>query len=363
MLLREEGSEPVDVERLRREVKLLRGLLEGSSDMVDVLDETGRLRVEFQGRHQPLGYARGELVGRNVFELVHPEDEEEVRGVFERLVRRTDTQWTGHVRFRHKDGHFLTLEVLARTLTHDTDVDGVVVYGTDVTEKHALRHRLNQAARVESVARLASSIAHDFNNLLSVIAMGVVVVRRDSQLAGVALDEIEAGVAHGRDLIKRLFSFGTEVPRPPKPLALATEVRRIAGEVRPLLSAEIRLEVHAPDESGFVLIDPVQLEQILLNLALNARDAMPSGGRLVLRVEPGETRHRVLVTDTGVGMDEATSSRVFEPFFTTKDASRGTGLGLASVSDAVTAAGGSISLRSTLGEGTTFTLEFPAAGC
>ena len=362
MLLRDEGrTARDDVDQLRRENELLRALLEGSSDMVDVLDERGCLRVEFQGREQPLGYARGELVGENVLERVHSEDADEVRSAMEGLIGRKLETWQGHVRFRHKDGHYLTLEIVARSMLEDPDVRGIVVYGTDVTEKLDLQRKLDQAHRVEVVGRLASGVAHDFNNLLSVISMSVALGRRDTGRAGVALDDIYAAAERGRNLIKRLFAFGGKRPARPSRIDLTERLPRVADDARTILSGNIELYLEVPEAPCHVLLDPTQLEQILLNLALNARDAMPEGGRFDICLQQEGEEVVLQVEDTGGGMDEETKARAFEPFYTTKSHARGTGLGLASVKDAVTAAGGSVELSSRLGEGTRFRLRFPAA--
>lgn len=361
MLLRDEGRPASDLDRLRREVELLRALLEGSSDMVDLLDERGQLQVEFQGRNRPLGYGRGELMGANVLTLVHPDDADEVRTALAQLVGRSLDVWEGHVRFRHKAGHYLTLEIVARSMLDDPDVRSVVVYGTDVTEKLELQEKLQQSERMESVGRLASGIAHDFNNLLSVISMSVVLGRRNSGQIGAALDDIHAAAERGRNLIKRLFSLGTRRPARPQRVELRQCLESVVGGVRTVLSDNIELRLQLAEAPCHVLIDPAQLEQVLLNLALNARDAMPQGGVLEVALQREGAQARIEVRDTGVGMDLETQARAFEPFFTTKSRSHGTGLGLASVRDAVLTAGGEVELSSQPGTGTRFVLRFPTA--
>jgi PAS domain S-box-containing protein len=361
MLLRDEGRPASDLDQLRREVELLRALLEGSSDMVDLLDEQGRLQVEFQGRNKALGYARRELMGQNVLALVHPDDADEVQAALAQLVARSAEDWQGQARFRHKGGHYLTLEIVARSMLDDPDVRGIVVYGVDVTDKLELQQKLQQSERMESVGRLASGIAHDFNNLLSVISMSVALGRRKSSHMNAAMDDIHAAAERGRNLIKRLFSLGRHRSARPRRLELAETLEGVTRGVRTVLSDNIELRLQLPEAPCHVLMDPAQLEQVLLNLGLNARDAMPEGGALEIELRREGALACIEVRDTGVGMDPETQARAFEPFFTTKDHSHGTGLGLASVRDAVLAAGGSVELASQVGKGTSFVLRFPTA--
>jgi signal transduction histidine kinase/CheY-like chemotaxis protein len=251
------------------------------------------------------------------------------------------------------------------------EADRRAVLLREIAERKQLEEQLRQAQRLEAMGRLSGGVAHDFNNLLMVILGNVALLRRGAGIA--ELEQIEAAATSAASLTKQLLAFGRRAVLEPQVLDVGALVRNAADMIRRLIEAQIEVDYEAPGELHAARLDRVQLEQTLLNLATNARDAMPHGGTLRLRVsgvtltadalsEPGAAPGayvRVSVADTGEGMDDATRQRVFEPFFTTKERGRGTGLGLASVFGSVSQSGGFIRVDSQPGRGTRFDLFFP----
>ncbi|MBI2373717.1 MAG: GAF domain-containing protein [Deltaproteobacteria bacterium] len=249
--------------------------------------------------------------------------------------------------------------------------DMVVLHCEDVTDQRATEEQLKLAQRLEAVGQLAGGVAHDFNNLLSVIISNAGFVASalpatDPSLADVI--EIQDASQRAAALTRQLLAFSRKQILEPELIDVGAVVAGIVVMLSRLLGEDIEIEVHREPLLGNVLADPGQLEQVIMNLAVNARDAMPGGGTLRIKtvnVEPSpeSEEHRAFVmlsvSDTGTGMDEATKSRIFEPFFTTKEKGKGTGLGLATVYGIVKQSGGHVRLHSELGRGTTFEVFLP----
>ena len=242
----------------------------------------------------------------------------------------------------------------------------------DIRERRQMEEKLQEMARMESVGRLAGGIAHDFNNLLTVIAGYTQGLKRiTSGEARGRVDQIRAAADRAAALVRQLLAFSRKQPLQPQPLDLNLVIRNMADMIRGVLNEPISLVLDLAPILGCVEADPHQLEQIILNLATNARDAMADGGQLIVQTwnePPPETIPQpdsllgyvgLSITDTGQGMDQATQSRVFEPFFSTKPRYKGTGLGLATVYGTVKQSRGHISVQSEVGRGTTFTILLP----
>ena len=225
--------------------------------------------------------------------------------------------------------------------------------------------QLRQAQKMEAVGRLAGGVAHDFNNILSVVLGTSAAILDELEPRAPLRPEIEAirnaGERAGA-LTRQLLAFSRQQIVAPRVVDLAEVVAGVESLLRRLVDGGVTLLVARPAAAAPVLADPGQLEQVLVNLVVNARDAMPDGGTLTIETAVAADDVVLAVSDSGHGMDEATRARIFEPFFTTKEAGKGTGLGLSTVYGIVTQSGGHVSVESAPGAGTTFTLHFPRAG-
>jgi nitrogen-specific signal transduction histidine kinase/CheY-like chemotaxis protein len=267
---------------------------------------------------------------------------------------------------------------VARNLLHDPDVRGIVVNRRDVTEQQRLEDQFRQGQKLESVGRLAGGIAHDFNNLLTVILSCAEVLKREAELTSTAaledIEDIRTAGKRAAELTRQLLAFARKQVIAPVPLDLNELVHGTEKLFRRVLGEDIELVTTLQPALWPVRCDPGQTEQVILNLAVNARDAMPCGGKLTIEtsnldvdaahpatltgVPPGPYV-RLAVHDTGAGMSAEVKARVFEPFFTTKPVGKGTGLGLATVYGIVSQSGGFILVESEPGGGATFELLFP----
>jgi two-component system cell cycle sensor histidine kinase/response regulator CckA len=320
------------------------------------------------------GYTRDELQGLTIDRLVHPDD-------WDRLAEALSSIGSGLVGaapFRHlrKDGSIVEVEVTG----HALDFAGRparLVMALDVTERRRLEERLTRAERMEAIGQLAGGVAHDFNNLLTAISgAGHLLLadfvegdpRRDD--AAAVLDATERGA----QLVRQLLAFGRRQRLQPVVVDLTGLVAELTPMLRRLIGEHIELRQVAADDLGLVRADPGQLEQVVMNLAVNGRDAMPDGGELIIEtanVELDEHYARthpeltpgpyvlLAVGDTGKGIDEETWEHLFEPFYTTKPAHEGTGLGLATVYGIVRQSGGHIAVYSEPQFGTTFWIYLP----
>lgn len=277
-------------------------------------------------------------------------------------------------RLRHKDGRMIPVEVHG-SLILDDQGNPQRIQGTtrDVTQQRRISEQLQVSQRLEAVGQLAGGVAHDFNNLLTVINSGADLVLeelRPDDPVRVDLMEIRRAGQRAAVLTRQLLAFSRKQVLEPRPLNMDELVHDLLGMLRRLLGEQIRIEVHSEPDLGVVRADPGQLEQVMVNLAVNARDAMPDGGTLSIglgRVMIEEARAdtvpgeylMVSVSDTGIGMDKTTQAHIFEPFFTTKSVGKGTGLGLAMVWGIVKQSGGHVEVQSEVGVGTTFRIYLP----
>jgi PAS domain S-box-containing protein len=275
-----------------------------------------------------------------------------------------------------KDGRIVERYSLPQRIRGETV--GRVWSFRDVTERRELEHQLRQAQKMESIGRLAGGVAHDFNNLLTVISGRVeflVGAPNLTQEQQVDVHEIGKAQERAADLTRQLLAFSRKQILHPHVVDLNASLDEFAPMVRRLIGEDIQIDLVHGELLGRVMADRGQVQQVLMNLALNARDAMPSGGRLSIRTanelastadsDEGRSSPRdcvvLEVSDTGSGMDEATAAQIFEPFFTTKGEGMGTGLGLATVYGIVKQSGASITVETALGEGTKFRILFPTA--
>ena len=346
----------------------LRSLVEQSLTGVYVIQD-GRFRWVNQRFAEIFGYdTPAEVLALEVAALVH-EDDRPV--VIENVRRRLAGELrTLHYAFRgrRRDGGIVHVEVYGSAAEHDARP---AVVGTllDVSEKLVLEERLRQAQKLEAIGQLAGGVAHDFNNILAAIA-GYAQILRDALPPGDPhrpdIEEIIASAARGAGVTRQLLAFSRRQAIETEVLDLAAIVRDTGRMLRSLIPASIEIELPAEGTRVPVRAARAQLEQIVLNLALNARDAMPRGGRLAFAVARRDTSAReqeavLSVSDSGTGIPVAIRERVFDPFFTTKPLGQGTGLGLATVYGLVRQFGGSVALESEEGRGTTFVVTLPLA--
>ena len=276
---------------------------------------------------------------------------------------------SGDLVIRHVGGASIPVDVRTNSARYrNRSVDYSIV--RDIRERRRFEEKMHESARMDSLGRLAGGIAHDFNNLLTVIVGYAQLLQRITEgEAHERADQIEDTAKRAATLTRQLLAFGRKQPLQPQSLDLNQVLSGMTDMIRSVLDEQIELELDLRQGLHRIEADPHQVEQIVLNLCTNARDAMPEGGRLMIRtwnvlsVSAAAASEKELVgfavTDTGHGMDDATQTRIFEPFFTTKPQGKGTGLGLATVFGTVQQSGGQISVESKPGRGTTFTILLP----
>ncbi|HET7229654.1 MAG TPA: PAS domain S-box protein [Longimicrobium sp.] len=371
-------------EALRSRERHFRSLIENAHDIITVLEGDGDVRFVSPSVERTLGYARERLAGVYLFELVHPDDVPAVLEVFDRAIRSPgEPQWL-EFRIRHAGGSYRVLEAICTSLLHDPAVAGIVVNSRDVTDRRnaeeALRlsqQQLLQAQKMDAVGRLAGGVAHDFNNLLTAIRGNAELLLFDIPAGDPRredVEEIRKAADRAAALTRQLLAFSRRQVLQPRVLDLNDVVQEMERMLRRLIGEDVELVTRLAPGVEQVRADPGQVEQVVLNLAVNARDAMPGGGKLIVETANAELdeemkrthpyvvpgRYVMLcVSDTGQGMDPETRERAFEPFFTTKPAGRGTGLGLSTVYGIVKQSGGFIWLDSELGRGTRVRIYLP----
>jgi PAS domain S-box-containing protein len=339
--------------RLEREAHLearYRDLFESASDAVFALDPIGTIKAMNRAGRELTGLA----VGGSFLGAVAPGSLGHAKELLD-----SRSPMTREIAL-NAPGGVVVLEVSARPTLDGGSSTGVQAIARDLTDRRRLEAELRQAQKMEAIGRLAGGIAHDFNNLLTVInGNGEVLRARLPAADGGLADEIVRAGEQAATLTRQLLSFsrkGVVAPRVLRPNDTIDGVRRMLAR---LVGERVQLVTDLDPAAGCVRIDPGQLEQALLNLAVNARDAMPRGGTVTIRTRARPHDVRIEVTDTGMGMDAATRARAFEPFFTTKPAGEGTGLGLATVRGIVEQAGGAVAVASDPGRGATFTIDLP----
>jgi PAS domain S-box-containing protein len=354
-----------------------RELAELLPETIFELDVTGNLTFVNRNAYDYFGYSKEEFErGINGFTMVSPEDRPRAMENAKRVMGGEKIGLNEYNALR-KDGSTFPVIMHSAAKYHDGKPSGIRGIVIDITEKKKLESQLLQAHKMEAIGTLAGGIAHDFNNLLQVVhGYAELLLREKGQGAEHnKLQEICRAANRGRQLTRQLLTFSRKVESELQPI----DLNRTVDDVRTLLERTIhkmiRIELRTMADLSCVNADASQIEQILMNLAVNARDAMPDGGMLLFETrnvivdEDDYHTHAVVppgkyvlleVTDTGHGMDQATLEHIFEPFFTTKEIGKGTGLGLAIVYGIVRNHHGYIACTSTPGEGTTFRIHFPA---
>lgn len=348
-----------------------------SFEVVSVLDRNGVVLETSPSIERVLGYAPDEIVGRRVLDFVHPDDMARAAEVFGAAVDAREEMEAVDTRFRHADGSWRILESRGRSLFHDPDIGGLLVSSRDVTTQRELQAAVVRSQRMESIGRLTGGIAHDFNNVLTAISAHSSFLLDGTDPDDPNRAEVEAILSasrRARDLTRQLLAFSRQQVLNPRPVDLNEMVPEILKLLRRTIRENVLFDWPGDPSLNSVLADPTHLRQILINLVVNAAEAMPEGGTLSIRARnqtmgPDDDRGwaealsrgdyvELTVTDTGVGIDPDDVDKVFEPFFTTKES--GTGLGLATVYGIVKQSGGHITAAPADRGGTRFTLWLPA---
>ncbi len=364
-------------EALRQSEERFRALIENATDLLVVFDERGVITLASPAVGEALGWTLQEMLGRPGGDFIHPEDLPEAARVLAEVIRSSPRAVRATIRLRHKDGSWRVVETSLRSLLHVPAVRGVVSNGRDVTDQRQLEERFLQAQNLESVGRLAGGVAHDFNNLLVAI-LGYAAFLEEGIRAGNPsledLAEIRRAGERARDLTRQLLAVARRQVLDSRVMDLNGVLRDAEKLLRRVLGEDVDLALVPAADLWRVKADPSQIQQVVLNLAVNARDAMPQGGKLTLEtanvvlderyaaehpgVAPGPYA-LLAVSDSGVGMSREAQAHLFEPFFTTKPAGEGTGLGLATVYGIVRQAGGHVWVYSEPGQGTSFKIYLP----
>ena len=362
--------------------RLLACAVQTTNDMICVTDLQDRFTFVNRSFLEGYGYGEDELIGQHVSLIVSPANPPNLMGQV--LVSARWGEWTGELLNRRKDGSDFPVG-LSTSLVKDERgaVIGLLGVARDVTERReaedALREvegRLRQAQKMEAVGRLAGGVALDFNNLLTVITgyteMALALIDPSESVHG-SLEQVRQAADRAATLTRQLLAFSRRQTLVPRTVNLNDVVDRMGTMLRRVIGEDVRLTINPAPVPVLATADEGQLEQVIANLAINAREAMPQGGDLVLEVGTAELEDsratrlgvpagryaRLTVIDTGCGMDAATLSRIFEPFFTTKPVGRGPGLGLATAYGILRQSGGGIDVESTLGQGSRFTVYLP----
>jgi two-component system, cell cycle sensor histidine kinase and response regulator CckA len=363
---------------LRASEEKHRALIETTQTAYVIIDTGGRVLDANAEYARVTGRSSAaDVVGRSILEWTAPHDVER-NGEALRKCLATGSVRNLEVDYITPSGKLTPVEINA-TMLHESGRVTVLSLCWDITsrrhaekERERLEARLLEAHRLESIGRLAGGVAHDFNNLLTIISGYSAVLKRRSigspELSTIA-DEIGQASSRGADLTSQLLAFGRRQILAPKALDLNQVLTETSRMLKPLIGEHVAIDIVVADEPALIRFDPGQLSQVIINLAANARDAMPEGGKLLLQsscedlpggsdLSPGS--YVVLtVRDTGTGMDAETKGRLFEPFFTTKRLGKGTGLGLATVHGIVSQSGGAIRVDSSPARGTTFRIFLP----
>ena len=354
--------------RLEESEQRYRSLFDHHPDAVFSLDIRGTFLSANPACETISGYAPGDLVGSSFAPLIVPDQLERVLQHF-RAAAAGEAQSYETVIW-HRSGHRVEIDVLNIPIVVGERVTGVFGIVRDLSGRRALEAQLRQAQKMEVVGQLAGGVAHDFNNILAAIMGFAELLAEDLPTGDRRRDDVEEilkSARLGAGLTRQLLAFSRKQVLQPSALDLNEVVSDTATMLRPLLVASMQLVTRTGEHPVRVLVDRSQLEQVLLNLALNARDAMPQGGTLTVAVgiapaEPGmPARATLTVRDTGMGMEPEVAARAFEPFFTTKPTGKGTGLGLATVHGILEQSGGSIRIETAPQAGTAFHIALPLA--
>ena len=354
-------------------------IIDSSEDAIISKGLDGTIASWNKGAERIYGYAPEEVIGKHISLLFPSDHADEVSEILQRIANGERIEHHESIRVT-KDGRNLNVSISVSPLRDATgDIVGASVIARDITAQKKAESQVRQSQKMEAIGRLAGGVAHDFNNILGIINACTEFLRDRIDPAAepsLYVENIKKATERGTSLTRQLLAFSRTPEIQPRILDLNERLRDISKLLRPLLGDDVEILIVPRSPSAVIEADPGQLDQIVVNLAVNARDAMPRGGKFILETgavkfdeafaeqkQPMAAGKYVLLTvsDTGHGMDEATVSRIFEPFFTTKEVGKGTGLGLATVYGIVKQSAGHILVYSEPGHGTTFKIYLPSA--
>ncbi len=357
----------------------LAAIVDSSDDAIIGKDLNGIVTDWNRGAEHMYGYTAEEIIGKPLITIVPPERREEVDRILQTVRGGESVRYLESVRLS-KDGTLVNVSITVSPI-HDSagNIVGASTIARNITEQRRAEDQLRQAQKMEAIGRLAGGVAHDFNNILGIIVACSELLRdRVSAIPGLSqyVENIHKASDRGASLTRQLLAFSRKRPSSPIVMDLNERLRDTAKLLRPLMGDDVEVTLANRSAASFIEADPGQIDQIVMNLAVNARDAMPKGGKLILEtsgvsfddafarqhppMRPGDYV-LLAVSDSGVGMEAGIVPRIFEPFFTTKDVGKGTGLGLSTVYGIVQQSGGHIFVYSEPGRGTTFKVYLPSA--
>jgi PAS domain S-box-containing protein len=364
---------------LRASEERFRLVTENASDLITVINNEGVIRFQSPSVERILGYKPEDWLNRNAFEFVHPEDVTAAAAALQRKVNEPDRPpILVDFRLRHHDGSWRIMQVIGQSIPNQKSEGFIVLNSRDITENRKLEEQFRQSQKMEAFGQLAGGVAHDFNNILAVIQMQAGLLRTEQDLSHSQIDcalEIEKAAQRAADLTRQLLLFSRRQTLQPRDMDLNNAVASITKMLRRILGENIQMHFRYASHPVFVHADAGMMDQVLLNLTVNCRDAMPKGGELCIETSTVEFDELVAaqaykarpgafvclsVSDTGCGIPPENLPRIFEPFFTTKDVGKGTGLGLATVFGIVQQHQGWINVYSEVGHGTTFRIYLPS---
>jgi len=357
----------------------LAAIIDSSQDAIIAKALDGTITAWNKGAERTYGYSAEEVIGKPISLLAPKDRPDEIPEILKKIARGEAIENLETVRVT-RDGRYLNMSISISPLRDTSgELVGASVIARDITTQRRTEDQLRQSQKMEAVGRLAGGVAHDFNNVLGIVNACSEFLRDridPSAESFTYVENIKKATERGAALTRQLLAFSRKQVIKPVLLDLNDRLKDITKLLRPLMGDDVEVVVAPRSTSAVVEADPGQIDQIIVNLAVNARDAMPRGGKFILETASVEfdqhfaDQHQPLtagkyvmlaVSDTGSGMDKATLGRIFEPFFTTKDPSKGTGLGLATVYGIARQNGGHIWVYSEPGHGTTFKLYLPSA--
>jgi PAS domain S-box-containing protein len=369
---------------LKDSEEYFRSIIENSNDLIAILDTSALIKYASPSHERILGYRSEQLTGKKFYTYVHQEDLEVLTSELEELSRLKQRSTDLKFRYKCNNGVWRYIEGTASNLLDQPSVKGIIVNYRDVTEQQVLESQLVQAQKMEAIGHLAGGVAHDFNNLLTVISGYANLLMFDELLQEqhkTKIDQIIRATERAEALVRQLLAFSRKQIVQPEILDVNGHIQDSMKMLTRLIGEDIMIRFEQGGNLQPIMADPHQFEQIILNLMINARDAIHSNessenqkritittGHIEKQLQPTfsgnkntRTYLEIAITDTGIGMDRQTVDKIFDPFFTTKKQGKGTGLGLSTVYGIVKQNKALIDVRSEPGKGTTFKIQWPVA--